>query len=268
MDGRKRSLAASLVSAPFVICVVVLAAAVVGRGTLARRAKGVLRKEPIELRTPLGLLDATRLAPYVREAQHNLSAAMEDALGTADYLDWVLVDRSVPGWDPSAGFSAGRDPRGVVNLSITYYTGGANLAPHTPDVCRLGGGYQPKQPHEYRTIDVPTVGEVPVRVCTFVKTAIFQHDEPTVVYTFHASGEFTASRSGVRNLTRRITNRYAYFSKVEVSFGGPGCQPPNLGREESVAAAAKLFDTVLPILLEEHWPDKANLRGRAAGEPG
>jgi hypothetical protein len=59
----------------------------------------------------------------------------------------------------------------------------------------------------------------------------------------------------VRNTTTTLLNKHAYFSKVEVSFGGPRTQPRNLGREESVAAAAKLFNVILPILVEEHWPD-------------
>lgn len=250
MSPRNPSLWTSLTSVPFLLCVTVLAVAALGRATLVQRLRWVTKKEPIPLRKPLGSLDKERLGDYRFIRANKLSAAVEDSLGTDQYIDWILVDRSV-------GLKT--DPRRHVRLSVTYYTGGPNLAPHTPDVCLKASGYEPKQGHEDRAISVSTLGEasreVPVRVCTFLKTAIFDNDDPTVIYTFHANGGFTSSSTGVRRRTHNIGDRYAYFSKVEVSFGSPRCQPRNLGREESIEAAAKLFSTVLPILVDEHWPE-------------
>ena len=250
MTIRKPSLLANIFSVPFIVCVLVLGAAAAGRGALERWLDIATRKEPAYLRKPLAALDKTKLGDYVVKHERTLSAAVEDALGTDQYLDWTIEDTSVPNL---------RDPRRWARLSVTYYTGGDYLVPHTPDVCMVGGGYRPSKPHEYRDIEVPALGEagkaVPVRVCTFGKTAIHDNATPTVVYTFHTNGGFTASRTGVRQATARLTDRYAYFSKVEVSFGQKGCNPPDLGREESIEATAKLFDQLLPILLEEHWPD-------------
>ena len=261
MTHRNPGLLASVLSAPFILCVLVLVAAALGQAALVQWLGIVTHKEPIPLRKPLGALDKGRLGDYRYERKFTLSKAVEDALGTRDYLEWTLTDLAV---------KRRSDPRRHVHLSVTYYTGGRNLAPHTPDVCRVGGGYQPKQAHEDRMIDVPSLddehGSVPVRVCTFVKTAIFDRNEPTVIYTFHTNGEFKATRTGVRNTTHRIRDKYAYFSKVEVNFGGPRCQPRNLGREESIAAAAKLFDTILPILIEEHWPDWEAVQNLNAAE--
>ena len=240
----------SVVSVPFVLCVLVLSAAALGRVVLVRYGDVITRKAPIPLRKPLGALDTSRLGDYERIKANTLSAAVEAQLGTKEYLDWVLVDNSV---------SRPGDPHRQVHLSVTYYTGGPNLAPHAPDVCYHAGGYKSKQPHANRVVKVPALGPersaVPIRVCTFVKTAIFGREEPTVIYTFHANGKFTATRTGVRRLTHRITDRHAFFSKVEVSFGGGPKQLQKLGREESVVAATKLFNTILPILIEEHWPD-------------
>lgn len=268
MSPRNPNLVASLVSLPFVLCVGVLAAAAIGRATLVHILQVVTRKERIDLRKPLAVLPH-RFGDYQLndrkpdKGRIRLSAEMEDALGTDTYVNWWLVDASV---------ERKNDPRRHAQLFVTYYTGGPNLAPHTPDVCYIAGGYQPQQAHETRELELPSLyqalGTIPVRVCTFVKTAIFDWQQPTVVYTFHANGGFTASRTGVRSRTRSLRDRYAYFSKVEVSFGGPGCRPPNLGREESVQAAAKLLDAVLPILIEEHWPDRAAMdRPVAPGNP-
>ncbi|MCK4659834.1 MAG: exosortase-associated EpsI family protein [Phycisphaerae bacterium] len=239
----------SAVGLPFILVVVVLAVSAVGRVTLAKKLRWVTRKEPIFLRKPLSGM-GRRVGDYRFELANTLPAEMEDSLGTDQYLDWILIDTSV---------KDRQDPRRHVRLFVTYYTGGPNLVPHVPDVCYQAGGYKPKQSHETRTVEMPSLseygGEIPIRVCTFVKTAIYNQQEVTVVYTFHANGTFAATRTGVRNATHRILDKHAYFSKVEISFGGEGCQPQTPGREESIVAAAKLLNAVLPVLLEEHWPD-------------
>jgi hypothetical protein len=99
-----------------------------------------------------------------------------------------------------------------------------------------------------------------------MKTAIFNREELTVVYTFHANGQFSADREEVRKTTVNLLSRHAYFSKVEVTFGSPRCQPRSLGREESLAAAAKLFNVVLPLLVKDHWPDWEAIEGNATRE--
>jgi hypothetical protein len=167
-----------------------------------------------------------------------------DALGTDQYINWVLEDTSVPTADPLR----------VAYLFVTYDTGGVNLVPHTPDECRLGAGYQPAQPHENVEVNVPhlapDLASIAVRLCTFVKTAVFNREEVSVVYTFHCDGRFVATRSGVRLLINDLTNRYAYFSKVEVSF-------PRATREQSLQGAVKLLDRLLPVLVRDHFPDYA-----------
>jgi hypothetical protein len=47
------------------------------------------------------------------------------------------------------------------------------------------------------------------------------------------------------------TERYAYFSKVEVTFGGDSPPP----RDEAIAAVERLCRVVVPMLVSEHWPD-------------
>ena len=167
---------------------------------------------------------------------------MAEALGTSNYLCWVLEDTSV----------APRDPLRSVDLFVTYYSGGNDLVPHTPDVCFVGGGYQPAQPHkniEFELpLDDPRMATIPVRVCTFAKTAVFQRKRISVVYTFQCNGKFVATRTGVRFLVNTLANTYAYFSKVEVRF-------PRATRAQTIEGAKKLFARVLPILSRDHWPD-------------
>lgn len=199
-------------------------------------------KEPLPLRTPLGGLDDRAIHPYRVMARSVLEPEIVDALGTDQYLSWALEDTRVPAADPLR----------FAHLFVTYYSGGRSLAPHRPDLCYLGAGYEPERAHENIDLDLPAVNDslrpVPVRVCTFVKTAIRDRDKESVVYTFFANGRFAATSYGVRRLTSGLTNRYAFYSKVEIKFQGAT-------REQCVEGARKLYNVVLPLLVERHWPD-------------
>ena len=231
-----------LVTPPFMVAVILLAAAAVVAQIGARSLRLKLGKQPLPLRVPLARLEERAIAPYRVIRRHVLDPVIVETLGTDQYLNWQLEDTSVPA----------NDPLRFASLFVTYDTGGHNLVPHTPDVCRLGGGYEPAQPHENIEIDVPSlsphVAALPVRVCTFAKTALYDHSQETVVYTFHCNGRFVATRNDVRWRINALANTYAYFSKVEISF-------PKATRAQSIEGARKLYGYVLPILLRNHWPD-------------
>jgi hypothetical protein len=256
---RPQAASAGLLTAPFIVAVLLLAAAAIIAGPVATRLNIRHAKLPLPLRTALYEMNAEGLWPYRLlsgdRGRHVLDPVVVEALGTEDYLSWTLEDTGV---DAS-------DPLRFANLFVTYYTGADNLVPHTPDVCYLGFGYSPAQAHENVDVELRSLpGDartVPLRVCTFVKTAVFDRDEVTVVYTFNSNGRFAATRTGVRLLLNDLATAHAYFCKVEVSF-------PRANRAQSIAGAARLFDRVLPELMRRHWPDfKAaeNRAGRTAG---
>ena len=227
---------------PFLLVVILLAVAAILAGPVAKWMNIELAKKAIQLVRPLSTLTAADLAPYRVVNRAELAPAMVDALGTSQYINWLLEDTS----------KAPEHTLRFVSLFVTYYSGGRDKVPHTPDECYLGSGYQPTQPHENRNIEVAGIdgdgATVPIRLCTFGKTAVFQRAERTVVYTFHCNGRFVATRTGVRLLINDLSETYAYFSKVEVSF-------PRATRVQSVEGAAVLFGSVLPKLIENHWPD-------------
>lgn len=237
-----KGMISSVMTPPFIAAVILLVTAVVLDGPVGRWMDVKRDKLPLPLRAPLNTLREDALRPYRVRTRHILEPVVVEALGTDMYLSWSLEDTSVPQGDPLRR----------ADLLVTYDTGGNNLVPHTPDVCRLGAGYQPAQPHENVKIPVPALGHgsgsIPLRVCTFVKTDVFARGKVSVVYTFHCNGKFVATRSGVRVLINDLTNTYAYFSKVEVSF-------PGATRDQCVEGSKKLLDRVLPVLLEHHWPD-------------
>lgn len=242
--GSVATLSPRLITRPFLVAVVVLAVT----GGLAGPAASWLGikqgKKTLPLKAALTTLDERALTPYRVINRHVLPPEIVDALGTKEYIYWQLVDTSV----------ANGDPLQRATLFVTYYTGGSNLVPHTPDACFTGTGYELAQPHENITVTLPSLdrngeaGAIPVRLCTFMKTAVFDHEKVTVLYTFGCNGRFACTRHRVRVLVHAPTNTYAYFSKVEVSF-------PGATRAQSVEGARKLLNVVLPVLMDKHWPD-------------
>jgi len=227
---------------PFAFACFVLVAAALLAWPVAEWMEIRQYKKAIPLKAPLDELKASELAPYRVIDRAVLAPAILEALGTDRYLHWTLEDTSLPA----------NDPLRIANLFVTFYTGGINLVPHTPDVCYLGSGYEAARPHENMEADMPTLGaahqHVPFRVCTFAKSAVFDRREFTVVYTFFANSRFAATRNRVRVLVNDLHHAHAFFSKVEVGF-------PGAGREQSVVGARRLFEKVLPVLLRDHWPD-------------
>ncbi len=231
-----------LVTPSFAVAVAILGMAALFSGPFASWKNFKRQKETLPLRRPLRELDRTSLAPYRVVKEIVLPATHVEALGTEHYGIWQLEDESVPR----------NDPLRKAELSVTYYSASEQMVLHTPDVCALGSGYERAQPHENQTIEVPNLGSVPVavpvRVCTFIKTAIFGGKKHSVVYTFHCNGRFVASANRVRLMINDPRDTHAYFSKVEVSFR-------NADRAACIRGARKLYARVLPLLLRDHWPD-------------
>ncbi len=239
VGGRKRC---TFLNPPFLIGLALLGAAALLAGPGAKWLALRTVKRPLPLRLPLTALDVNDISPYRVIHRQTLDPSIVEVLETDQYVSWLLEDTSV-----------GRGkPLQYASLFVTYYTGGSSLVPHAPDVCYLGAGYDPARPHENLELSVPSLqsslSSLPVRVCTFAKTAVFERDEVSVVYTFSCNGRFASSPRLVRVLIHDLGNTYAYFSKVEVSF-------PKASREQTIEGAGKLLDRVLPVLVRDHWPD-------------
>ena len=249
----------SFFSTPFVLTACILAVTAVAVPTVSKRLRMNFRKEAIPLRAALRNLDKSRLGRFRFVQANQLSAPIIEALGTAEYIDWVLEDTT---------YAGSVDPRRIVRLHVTYYTGQPDPVPHTPDVCLPASGYEIVQA-ENTSLSVPELGEskqIPVRVLTFVRSALYEDAKPVVIYTFHCNGRFSATREGVRLATGNPLDRYAYYSKVEVSYGWDGATPSFPTPEQATAACAELFRRVLPVLVEQHWPDWQNAKSDDAAK--
>jgi hypothetical protein len=234
----------SLFDPAFLVAIAILASAAFGVGP--RMLKEAGPKLPVPLKAPLGEMDKTAVGPYRFVGQIPMSSSVQEVLGTDEFIDFKFVDTRI---------EKESNPLRHVRLSVPYYTGGHDLVPHTPDQCMIGAGYAPKIAEDLE-LDIPALGrKVPVRVLTFEKSEILKKAKPTVAYLFHCNGEFVCTRGQVRRRMNALTQKHAYFAKIEVSFGSPQATPHFAPREESIAATADFLNHVLPILLADHLPD-------------
>ena len=242
MNPRSDNRPFRLLTPSFVVAVSLLGVAAALAGPFAAYMGIKQNKKALPLKKPLSALSTEAIAPYRVVRRHVLPPAVVEALGTKRYLSWDLLDMSV----------SPNDPLREAHLFVTYYSGGNNLVPHTPDACFRGSGYQAAQAHETLEIQLAGVDSnlstIPLRVCTFVRSGVFNHETVSVVYTFHCNGRLVATRTGVRLLVNKLWNTYAYFSKVEVSF-------PRGTRAQNIAGAQKLLGHLLPVLERDHWPE-------------
>jgi len=75
----------------FVICVAVLALTAGGMSLARKRLGFYLDKEPASLKMPLDAIDRTSLLPYKVITEQTIgNTEVLDALGTSDYIQWVL----------------------------------------------------------------------------------------------------------------------------------------------------------------------------------
>ena len=241
----------------FLICVVILGVCALGLRVAAEYMQWSFRKLPVPLRKPLNEMDVARLGSYQLINAQKIPREIEQELGTTEYIQWTLRDTSMQRGQPGA----------VVSLFITYYTGSPDKVPHVPDWCYVGSGGQIDS-RENTTIRVPSLdGDalhdspddlLPVRMLEITIPRNDKKERLWVVYFFAVNGDFRCTRNEVRVRQNRLSDRYAYFCKVEMSLS----QSAKLGPDGTLTTVEKLAETLLPILLEEHWPDWEELQGQ------
>jgi len=250
MSKRGSALRAAFSQPTFVACVVVLAASAIGLETTVRVLGLQFRKQPVPLRRPLDQLDMSKLLPeYEFVAAHAIQPDILGELGTDQYLNCILREKA----------RKENDPQGYWRVLVTYYTGDPDQVPHVPDMCYLGGGFQRRESRKVY-LAVPALGskgdKIPIRVLSFGKQGVGARRQVVVMYVFSANGRFECDRQRLRVLLGKPLERYAYFSKVEISLSAPNTS------QAAMEAGTKLLRKLLPILVSDHWPDWEALTDR------
>ncbi len=243
----------------FYVCVAILLVAAASMQFVAQLLGGYFRKAPVPLKRPLDALDQAKLLPEYRTHRRQpepLSPETVENLGTEQYLEWYLVDRDR---DPA-------DPTAVVHVFITYHTGQPDLVPHNPKECYRAGGAD-YQAETTITVEIARSDGETVRI----PVSVLEFDPPrrrgspgrvgsadgrrlVVAYFFYANGKYVTSRTGVRTAVANLWDRYAYYSKIELSFTDNGLTGlPD--RDEAIAATRRALRKLMPILWEDHYQD-------------
>jgi hypothetical protein len=201
-------------------------------------------------------MDKLQLKPYELIQPVPIQADVLNALGTKMYIQWLMKDDS-----------KGRNlkPEDYITLFVTYYTGSPDQVPHVPEECYLGGGYQKKE-DRLLEVAIPALGEgvhIPVHFLLFERESMFKREQRVVLYTFNVNGQFKAERNDVRFILGNPLEKYAYFSKVELSFG-LGQKLPEI--EDALSSGERFLRKVIPILVQEHWPDWEQREASSAEE--
>jgi len=236
----------------FLICVLVLAAAGAGMSVTMKKLGIVFKKEPLPLKKSLERLDEKELTPYkVVLKQKIRNPDTLEALGTNDYIQWVLEDT-----EQAAGSSVKE-----FLLFVTYYRL-PDRVPHVPEECWTGGGYQ-KLGSETVMFKVNNGNDfnadVPAKYLVFgpKRKGFWQAGERIPnLYFFKVNGQYAGSREEARiALNKNLFGNNSYFCKVELVFNRSSIAP---GKEQAVEASEKLLAVILPILEREHWPEWKN----------
>jgi len=233
----------------FLICVLVLVAAGAGMSVTMKKLGVVFKKEPLPLKKSLEGLDERDLTPYkVVLKQKIQNPDTLKALGTGDYIQWILEDTE----------QAENSPVKEFLLFVTYYRL-PDRVPHVPEECWTGGGYQ-KLGSEAVTFEINAgkdfYKEIPAKYLVFApkKTGLWQTGERIPnLYFFKVNGQYAGSRQEARiALNKNLFGKNSYFCKVELVFNRSSIAP---SKEKAVEASEKLLTVILPILEQEHWPD-------------
>ncbi len=231
----------------FLITGVILFISALGIQATAKYLQLHFRKQYLPLRKPLQDFDARKLyPPYKDLTKGRMGEDVEEALGTKEYVQILFENTEI---------TKEEDFGKTFNFFVTYYSGDPDQVPHVPDVCYLGGGYDPAGATN-TTVTVPGLGlqndQLPVRVLFFKNSRDFVSRYQTVVYFFSVNGKFVEDRTSVRWYLGDIRYKYAYFSKVELNYLTREVAP-NL--DEVLNYSTKFLEKALPILVREHWAD-------------
>jgi hypothetical protein len=204
----------------------------------------VMSPFPLAPKTQLNQLKRERLAPYKLLKPISIGPLLLNQLGSKEYVQWFMQEPDQP---------EGRSGR-PISLFVTYCTGLPGQLPLTPETEYQGSGYEvvAQTPDE---VTVTSRGQqivVPLQIVEFKAKSPLIQNPHIWVYTFHANGKFRKDRTAVRLAIGNLTDRFAYFSNLEVSMDLDLQQFP---KDQAVAAVKRFLQVAIPVLLEDHWPD-------------
>ena len=233
MSPATANILAALRKPASIVVLGILLIAAVGLNATARYLKISFQKLPVPLREPLPSLPA-RLGPWMQvSVDKPLSADMEHALTTKQYVFRVYLDTSkIPQADldrlmaldisqrEGAAYALrARYPAAVLNVAMTYYTGMVDTVAHIPERCFVAGGFDISGGDNV-TLPVPNAygPDLTLRLLSFTDRTTAVSSRPLVVgYVFAVNGSYQHDAiNGVRLRLQNLLEKHGYYAKIEL----------------------------------------------------
>ena len=250
--------------AAFVVLGVMLLAAI-GLNATAQYMKLTFRKQPVPLQAPVASLPS-KIGTWVQVGvDRPLPPDIEHVLGTQDYIMRRYINTALlppaeaeeliamepDKREEAAGRIAQRNPRAMLSVSLTYYTGMVDTVAHIPDRCFVGGGFDTVG-GSFRSLSVPhlnnTRQDLTLKVLEFEDRTSKVSVRPLVVgYVFQVNGRYEADAvTGVRRELQKLTDKYAYYAKIELMI-----EMRDSGNTRAVEVAEDVFADFLTAAIPE-----------------
>ena len=253
----------------------ILIAGAVGFRMLVDEFNIHLMKEPVDLRRPLDSIP-TRIGRWERVGTDSVfSDTLIEELGTRRYLDRTYALEG----DPS---------KGIVHVHIAYYTGTIDAVPHIPERCWAVGGLELTRNSEGSVVEIdrsawrrreddaaskymittvtdPVTAEieqVTMPVGDVAMTTIEFQDPKQPQrrqvggYFFIANGSTARTSYDVRSMAFNLTDRYAYYCKIQLTKSGVVKGADDSLLEPFKKDASEILSGLMPQLMRclPDWP--------------
>lgn len=211
---------------PWLVACFVLVLGIGGMQAGMRLLQWQFEKEKLPLRKPFTELPRSAGAYQMISEIAELPPDIERSLGADAYITRMYRN---PRFLKS-------EPGGLIRLHLAYYSGMTDTSiGHRPEICYVAAGAE-AQGLKGARLNVPD----PVDAQFFQFVPPSQTRPEGVFYFFVANGELVGSTTSVRLMDLRLTDRYAYWCKVEVHVLGLG------GEVLSRRAVEPFLEAVLP----------------------
>ena len=262
----------------YIAALAILVAGAVGFRLLIAQLNIHLLKEAVDLRRPLDSIP-TRIGRWERIGSDSVfSDTLIEELGTRRYLDRIYA---VDG-DPA---------KGALHVHIAYYTGTIDAVPHIPERCWAVGGLELTRNSEGVEVDIdrsawrsprdtadpfraayevvsltdPVTAEIEEVVMPRggISMTTIEFQDPKQPqrrqvggYFFIANGGVARTSYDVRSLAFNLSDRYAYYCKIQLTKRGKVDKPDGSLLDPFKADAAEILDDDVPHLMRclPDWP--------------
>ena len=233
----------ALFSLRFIVVAVLLMVA----ARYMRPALGVFErhfsKEPIALNKSLDDFDASRLETFRPVPGKSTLGLSPGDLETEDFI--------APVFEPLTG-GAEAKKRNQAMLFVSYYSDPRERISHTSEVCYRQSGAVVE-----RIVIIPVVIPALGQTIEARLLDINQHgDRKALLYVLVCNGKVYHDRETVRFVIGWPGDKYTYFSKVEATKRIHSDQT----WEETVELLKNLMRESLPILMEDHYPTREQVK--------